>query len=100
MVWDIYRTMIHRCEIWLYFFFLIALLSDVNYCNEAAKQTSVQGWILDPGLLLWLSLLETILPSHGILYNLYKYCIVCIEHQTITGQYMTRRFTYKEKTSK
>lgn len=54
--------------------FLIALLSYVNYCREAAKQTSVQGWILDPALLLWLILLETILTSHGMLYNLHEYC--------------------------
>lgn len=98
MVWDIYRTMIHGCEIWLYFF-LIALLSDVNYCNQAAKQTSVQGWILDTGFLLWLILLETILISRGILYNLHEYCRVYIKHQTITGQHMARRFTEKEKTT-
>lgn len=79
--------------------FLIALLSYVNYCREAAKQTSVQGWILDPGLLLWLILLETILTSHGMLCNLHEYCRVYTEHQAITAQHMAGRFTEKEKTT-
>lgn len=79
--------------------FLIALLSYVNYCKEAAKQTSVQGWIRDPGLLLWLILLETILTSHGMLYNLHEYCRVYTQHQAITGQHMAGRFTEKGTTT-
>lgn len=59
------------------FFLLIALLSDVNYCNQTAKLTSVQGWILDKGLLLWLVLLEAVLTSHRMLYNAHEYCMVC-----------------------
>lgn len=97
MVLDIYRTMIHGCETGLYF--LIALLSDVNYCKQAAKQTSVLGWILDAGLLLWLILLETILTSHGMLCNLREYCGVYTERDAGAGQHLAGRVTEKEETT-